>query len=115
MVDPQNNPCLDGNFVWPSDANDRVLRFTPYEILNKGTIYQLTIDTNATDPNMIKMPEAFTLRFSTEVSRRSLLTFTGESCFVRTAERKDRGVLGIFERIKAWIRIWSKNRIGDKL
>ena len=64
-VDPNDTPgpCIDGNFVWPSDDQ---LRFTPGETLEEGTVYILSIDTNATDASSNPMPAAFTMQFTTE-------------------------------------------------
>ncbi|MGA1790058.1 MAG: Ig-like domain-containing protein [bacterium] len=108
-------PCVDGNFVWPTLQNNKVLQFTPHDRLAAGNVYILTINGTdsgsayvATDPNAVEMPVTFEMQFTTaSISR--VLTFTGIGCFVRSIEYERRGTL---DRIKDWLGVGLKNKKG---
>ena len=101
QVDPnwKSGPCIEGSFDGLSGSDSQVLIFTPTVALSEATNYIVTIDTNATDPNGIAMPETFILKFKT-ASVPTTLTFTGVGCFIQSIKE---GKISIFERFKDWL------------
>lgn len=66
------NPAVEGSFSWdwmdPFQSQSYV-KFTPHDPLATSTVYQVTIDTSASDTSGIKLLEPYQFSFTTEPIR----------------------------------------------